>query len=175
MGNAVCAPHPPRFRTCIASNALCQHALTFSHKGLTGVVDFGVADDLHSVKAEAATVRAAAARAATSCPWSKDGSASTSQDETRSRVGFAPAPPGTRFSAWASSARLTVASVSRVATDKTSQCRSTLAGSVRRVFCHCQPTLFSALKPVSIQKRISRHDAPASAGSMSVRMVHGSS
>ena len=27
MGDAICAPHPPRFRTCIASNALCQHAL----------------------------------------------------------------------------------------------------------------------------------------------------
>ena len=27
LGDAVCSPHPPRFRTCTASNALCQHAL----------------------------------------------------------------------------------------------------------------------------------------------------
>ena len=27
MGDGICAPHPPRFRTYIASNALCQHAL----------------------------------------------------------------------------------------------------------------------------------------------------
>ena len=49
------------------------------------------------------------------------------------------------------------------------------AGSIRRVFRRCQPTLFSVLNPVSIQKRISRHDAPASAGGRSVRIIHGSS
>ena len=64
-----------------------------SHKGLAGV-GFGFRGGKPPLRrrAAAATVRAAAARAATSCLWSEDGSASTSQGEIRSRDGFAPAP-----------------------------------------------------------------------------------
>ena len=64
----------------------------FSLFGLAGV-GFEVQCDKRPSRppAEAATVRAAAGRRATSRPWSEDGSASTSRDEIRSRYACAPA------------------------------------------------------------------------------------
>ena len=149
----------PRSRAC----ARRTPNLAFSRKGLTGV-GFGFRGGRRPSRppAEAATVRAAAARAATSCPLPEGGSAPPSQGEIRSRDDFAQAalsaapearsdpvsapgrpPPGWRSQASEASQPTKPASGA-----------PTLAGSVRRVFRHCQPTLFSALKPVSIQKRI---------------------
>ena len=170
---------PPAIRAC-AWRALI---LAFSLYGLTGV-GFGFRGGRRPSRppAEAVTVRAAAARAATSCPLPEGGSASTSRGETRSRDDCAPAafsaapaarsdpvsapwrpPPGCRRRASAASRP-----TGRASGAPPSRGQSAF-------FRHCQPALFSALNPVSIQKRISRHDAPDSSGGRSVRIIHSAS
>ena len=49
-GDDICASHPPRFRTCIASNALCQHALGLSLRSASHLLAaFGVSVSRMSV------------------------------------------------------------------------------------------------------------------------------
>ena len=120
-------------------------------RGLTGQVsDFGMADDLHPVRRRPRFGQRLPRRRILPLVRRR-----LRVDEAKAKHARETAALGLRFNDWASSARLPRASVSGVATDKTSSRRSTLPGSIRRVFCHCQPTLFSALNPVSIQNRIS--------------------
>ena len=103
-------------------------------------------------------VRAKAERGVASRPWSKGGLASTRQGAARSDSISAHGrpPPGCRRRA------------SAPPPTTRAGCAPPARGQSAGVFCHCQPTLFSASKPVSIQNRISLHYAPASDGARSV-------
>ena len=74
----------------------------------------------------------------------------------------------------ASSTRVPVATTQSVATARTSQCRATRAGAVRRVRSQCQPIRLSARKPSSIQVRRAYHQAPTRAAGRLVTRIQGS-
>ena len=83
--------------------------------------------------------------------------------------------PGGQPRQSASSKRVPTATLSKVATASTNQCRATRPGSVRRVRCQSQPKDLRARKLNSIQTRKPYQLTPICWGARSVSSSHGSS